>query len=102
MEGKAEKYIGKQYKTMTTKQAFAIPIGSIVIHKRYGKAIIYDHIHNFGPSIIPTTLYGRLLLQIDSGMPDCPINELWRTATPYLASDYKRNLQVYTEQAGGV
>ncbi len=80
---------------MTTKQAFSVPVGTLIIHKRYGKAVVYDHIHNFGPAIIPTTPYGRYLLQQDSGMPDCPIHELWRTATPYLATDYKRNLQFY-------
>lgn len=78
---------------MKTKIAFGLKKGEIVRHKRYGLSKVENIVPEFGPVIIPSTIYGRLLLKTDSGCPDCPINELWRTAFPYLVTDFKQNLK---------
>lgn len=78
---------------MTTKTALTLPINSYVYHKRYGKSQVVDILTNMGPVIIPATPQGRMILQLDSGCPECPYTELWRTGYRYLASDYKRNLK---------
>lgn len=79
---------------MNTKAAFNILSGTQVIHTRYGLCRVNGIIPDFGPIIQPITYKGRILLQYDSGCPDCPVTELWRTPFPYLATDYKRNLKM--------
>lgn len=54
-----------------------------VKHKRYGESYVIKIIKNFGPIIQPTTKEGLELLETDSGAAP---------GTPYLCSDYKRNL----------